>query len=281
MTGKTFEIGGDMKVSRLGYGAMRITGAGIWGPPANREKVLETLRRVPDLGINLIDTADSYGPGVSEPLIREALFPYRAGLHIATKAGLTRPGPDQWVPRGDPEYLLEQAHRSREVLEVERIDLWQLHRIDPRVPRDEQFAVIRQLLDTGVIRHAGLSEVSVADIEAARSVFPVATVQNRYNLVDRGSEAVLNYCEANGIGFIPWFPLAAGRLTEPGSILERISRHHNATPGQIAIAWLLQHSPVILPIPGTTSVEHLEENVKAMDITLSEGEFEQLDLAGH
>lgn len=280
MTEKTFAIGGDMVVSRLGYGAMRITGPGVWGPPVDREKVLETLRRVPELGINLIDTADSYGPGVSEPLIREALFPYRAGLHIATKAGLTRPGPDQWVPRGDPEYLLGQAHRSREVLEVERIDLWQLHRIDPRVPRDEQFAVIRQLLDTGVIRHAGLSEVSVADIEAARLVFPVATVQNRYNLADRGSEAVLDYCEANDIGFIPWFPLAAGRLTEPGSILERISRHHNATPGQIAIAWLLQRSPVILPIPGTTSVEHLEENVKATDITLSDGEFEQLDLAG-
>lgn len=274
-----FSIGGDMKVSRLGYGAMRVTGPGIWGPPADREKALATLRRVPELGIDLIDTADSYGPGVSEPLIREALFPYPSDLRIATKAGLTRPGPDQWLPRGDPDYLVAQALRSREVLEVERIDLWQLHRIDPRVPRDEQFAAIRQLLDTGVIRHAGLSEVSVADIEAARAVFPVATVQNRYNLADRGSEDVLDYCEANGIGFIPWFPLAAGRLTEPGSVLERIAARHDVGSGQIAIAWLLQRSPVILPIPGTTSVTHLEENVRALSITLTAEECEQLDAA--
>lgn len=280
MNDLTFSIGGDLKVSRLGYGAMRVTGPGIWGPPADREKVLATLRRIPELGINLIDTADSYGPGVSEPLIREALFPYPSGLHIATKAGLTRPGPDQWVPRGDPEYLLTQAQRSRDTLEVERIDLWQLHRIDPRVPRDEQFAAIRQLLDTGVIRHAGLSEVSVDDIEAARAVFPVATVQNRYNLADRGSEDVLDYCDANGVGFIPWFPLAAGRLTEPGSILERIAARHGVGSGQIAIAWLLQRSRVILPIPGTTSVKHLEENVRALSITLTAEEFEQLDAAG-
>lgn len=279
MLHRNFTIGGEMVVSRLGYGAMRITGPGVWGPPVDREKVLATLRRVPEVGINLIDTADSYGPGVSEALIREALFPYRPGLHIATKAGLTRPGPDQWVPRGDPEYLLSQALRSREALEVDRIDLWQLHRIDPRVPRDEQFSVIRQLLDTGVIRHAGLSEVSVDDIEAARAVFPVATVQNRYNLADRGSEEVLNYCERNGIGFIPWFPLAAGRLTQTGSLLERIADHHAATPGQIAIAWLLQRSPVILPIPGTTSVEHLEENVRATSIALTDEEFRWLDAA--
>lgn len=276
----TFTIGGDMTVSRLGYGAMRVTGPGIWGPPQDREAALATLRRVPELGITLIDTADSYGPGVSEPLIREALHPYPAGLHIATKAGLTRPGPDQWVPRGDPEYLLAQAERSREALGVERIDLWQLHRIDPAVPRDEQFAAIRQLIDTGVIRHAGLSEVAVADVVAARAVFPVATVQNRYNLADRGSEAVLDFCEAHGIGFIPWFPLAAGRLTEPGSILERIAARHAATPGQIAIAWLLQRSPVILPIPGTTSVAHLEENARALSITLTADEFAQLDAAG-
>ncbi|GGF85987.1 oxidoreductase [Azorhizobium oxalatiphilum] len=280
MTDLTFSIGGDMQVCRLGYGAMRVTGPGIWGPPTDREQALATLRRIPELGINLIDTADSYGPGVSEPLIREALFPYPPGLHIATKAGLARPGPDQWVPRGDPEYLLAQAERSRETLEVERIDLWQLHRIDPRVPRDEQFAAIRQLLDNGVIRHAGLSEVSVEDIKAARAVFPVATVQNRYNLADRGSEDVLDYCDANSIGFIPWFPLAAGRLTEPGSILERIATRHGVGPGQIAIAWLLQRSPAILPIPGTTSVKHLEENLRALSITLTGEEFEQLEAAG-
>jgi pyridoxine 4-dehydrogenase len=241
---------------------------------------LATLRRVPELGITLIDTADSYGPDVSEPLIREALFPYSPGLHIATKAGLTRPGPDQWLPRGDPDYLIAQAERSREALGVERIDLWQLHRIDPRVPRDEQFAAIRQLIDAGVIRHAGLSEVGIDDIEAAQAVFPVTTVQNRYNLADRGGEAVLDHCEANGIGFIPWFPLAAGRLTEPGSLLDRIAARHGASPGQIAIAWLLRSSPVVLPIPGTTSVAHLEDNARALDISLSDEEFAALDAAG-
>jgi aryl-alcohol dehydrogenase-like predicted oxidoreductase len=280
MISTTFSIGGDMAVSRLGYGAMRLSGPGIWGPPRDHEAALATLRRVPELGITLIDTADSYGPDVSEPLIREALFPYSTGLHIATKAGLTRPGPDQWLPRGDPDYLIAQAERSREALGVERIDLWQLHRIDPRVPRDEQFAAIRQLIDAGVIRHAGLSEVGIDDIEAAQAVFPVATVQNRYNLADRGSEAVLDHCEANGIGFIPWFPLAAGRLTEPGSLLDRIAARHGASPGQIAIAWLLRRSPVVLPIPGTTSVAHLEDNARAADISLSDEEFAALDAAG-
>ncbi len=280
MISTTFSIGGDMSVSRLGYGAMRLAGPGIWGPPRDREAALATLRRVPELGITLIDTADSYGPDVSEPLIREALFPYPPGLHIATKAGLTRPGPDQWLPRGDPDYLIAQAERSRQALGVERIDLWQLHRVDPRVPRDEQFAAIRQLIDAGVIRHAGLSEVGIDDIEAAQAVFPVATVQNRYNLADRGSEAVLDHCEANGIGFIPWFPLAAGRLTEPGSLLDRIAARHGASPGQIAIAWLLRRSPVVLPIPGTTSVAHLEDNARALDISLSDEEFAALDTAG-
>ncbi|UYY58059.1 aldo/keto reductase [Sphingomonas sp. S2-65] len=276
----TFTIGGDMTVRRLGFGSMRLTGPGVWGPPRDRAGALETLRRVPELGINLLDTADSYGPDVAEPLIREALFPYPADLHIATKAGLRRPGPDGWLPHGDPTYLIGQAHRSRELLKVERIDLWQLHRIDPTVPAGEQFGAIRQLLDTGVIRHAGLSEVGIAEIEAARKVFPVATVQNRYNLADRGSEAIVDYCEENGIGFIPWFPLAAGRLTEAGSVLDRIARSHRATPGQIAIAWLLRRSSAILPIPGTSKAAHLEENVRASAIELSDDQFAQLDEAG-
>lgn len=276
----TFAVGGDMTVRRLGFGSMRLAGPGVWGPPRDRAAALETLRRVPELGINLIDTADSYGPDVTEPLIHEALFPYAAGLHIATKAGLRRPGPDQWQPHGDPDYLIAQAHRSRELLKVDRIDLWQLHRIDPAVPAGEQFAAIRHLLDTGVIRHAGLSEVSVAQIEMAQRVFPVATVQNRYNLADRTSEDVLNHCEANAIGFIPWFPLAAGRLTESGSVLERIAQAHGASSGQIAIAWLLRRSAVILPIPGTSKVAHLEENAAASSIALSDAEFEELDKAG-
>lgn len=273
----TFAIGGDMAVRRIGYGAMRIAGPGVWGPPRDREAALATLRRIPEIGIDLIDTADSYGPDISEPLIREALHPYPPGLRIATKAGLRRPGPDQWRPHGDPDYLVGQARRSRELLGVETIDLWQLHRIDPHVPQDEQFAAIRHLIDTGVVRHAGLSEVSVAQIEAARRVFPVATVQNRYNLADRQSEDVLAYCEAHAIGFIPWFPLAAGRLTQPGSVLDQIARAHDATAGQIALAWLLARSPVILPIPGTSSVAHLEENVRAADIVLSPGEIARLD----
>jgi aryl-alcohol dehydrogenase-like predicted oxidoreductase len=212
MSGDTFSIGGELVVRRLGYGAMRIAGPGVWGEPRDRQGVLETLRLVPEVGIDLIDTADSYGPDVSERLIREALFPYPEELRIATKAGLTRQGPDLWSVRGDPDYLIRQALLSRERLGVERIDLWQLHRVDPAVPQDEQFAAIRDLLETGVIRHAGLSEVTTEQIEAARRVFPVATVQNRFNLADRASETVLEYCENHGIGFIPWFPLASGRL---------------------------------------------------------------------
>lgn len=275
----TFAIGGDMPVRRLGFGAMRVTGPGVWGPPPDLPAAIETLRRVPELGITLIDTADSYGPDVSEPLIRQALHPYAPGLHIATKAGLERPRPDDWRSNGRPEHLIRQAHRSRELLGVERIDLWQLHRIDPAVPRDEQFAAIRQLLDTGVIRHAGLSEVGIEDIAAAERVFPVATVQNRYNLADRASEAVLDDCAARGIGFIPWFPLASGRLTQPGTVLDTIAIRHGATAGQIALAWLLQRSPVLLPIPGTSSVAHLEENWAAGDITLDPDEFAALDRA--
>jgi aryl-alcohol dehydrogenase-like predicted oxidoreductase len=275
----TFKIGGDIEVHRLGFGAMRVTGAGIGGAPADRAEAIRTLRRVPELGIDFIDTADSYGPDVSEQLIRESLFPYH-GILIATKAGFTRPGPNAWKMDGRPEYLRQQALKSRRQLGVEQIGLWQLHRIDPKVPAGEQFDAVKSLIDDGVIRHAGLSEVSVADIEAAAKVFPVATVQNRYNLVDRGNEAVLDHCEKHGIGFIPWYPLAAGDLAKPGSLLDSVARRHGATPGQIALAWVLKRSPVMLPIPGTSKVAHLEENVAAADIELSDDEFADLDRAG-
>ncbi len=275
--GGQFQIG-ERVINRLGFGAMRITGPGVWGPPPDHQAALDTLRRLPELGVNFVDTADSYGPDVSEKLIREALHPYE-GMLIATKAGFTRQGPGVWTPHGDPAYLIAQARRSREKLGAEQIDLWQLHRIDPRVPRDEQFGAIRHLLDDGVIRHAGLSEVTVEDIEAARRVFPVATVQNRYNLVDRDSEGVLRYCAANGIGFIPWFPLAAGELTRSGGPVDRIAKAHRATAGQVALAWLLRHSPVILPIPGTVRVAHLEENVAAAELALTPAEVATLDTA--
>ena len=276
---KTFRIGGELEIHRLGYGAMRITGKGIWGPPADREGALATLRRLPELGVDFIDTANSYGPEVSEELIREALYPYSKVL-VATKGGLTRSGPDVWAPNGNPAHLISEAHASRERLGVEQIALWQLHRIDPNVLRDEQFHAVKLLLDDGVITFAGLSEVSVEYIQAASKVFPVSTVQNRYNFADRGSEDVLKYCEAHGIGFIPWFPLAAGELTRPGSALDAIARAHGATPSQIAIAWLLQRSPVIIPIPGTSQVSHLEENVKAGEIELTDDEFDTLDRVG-
>ena len=275
-----FKIGGEMAVHRLGYGAMRITGSGIWGDPADRSEAIATLKRLPDLGINFVDTADSYGPDVSEELIREALHPYGGDILVATKAGLARTGPSQWVPLGRPEYLIQQAHTSRRRLGVETIGLWQLHRIDSKVPRDEQFGAIKSLIGAGVIRYAGLSEVSVAEIEAAQKAFKVATVQNRYNFADRSSEDVLDYCEKHGIGFIPWFPLGAGDLAKPGSALDAIAHAHGATPGQIALAWLLQRSPVMLPIPGTSKVAHLEENIAAADIKLTAAEFTSLDHAG-
>jgi pyridoxine 4-dehydrogenase len=276
----TFRIGGELEVNRFGYGAMRITGHGIWGDPAHRAEALRTLRRLPELGINFIDTADSYGPNVSEELIREALHPY-TGIVVATKAGLARTGPDQWTALGRPEYLTQQAHTSRRRLGVERIGLWQLHRIDPKVPRDEQFSAVKSLLDTGVIAHAGLSEVSVKEIEAASKVFRVATVQNRYNLVDRTSEDVVEYCTKKGIGFIPWFPLAAGDLASPGSVLDNIAKKHNAAPSQIALAWILKRSPVMLPIPGTSKVVHLEENAAAVNVELSDEDFAALDRLGN
>lgn len=275
----TFRIGGSLEVNRFGFGAMRITGPGIWGDPPDRAEALRTLRRLPALGINFIDTADSYGPNVSEDLIREALHPYQ-GIVVATKAGLARTGPDQWTPLGRPEYLIQQAHASRRRLGVDRIGLWQLHRIDPRVPPDEQFSAVKSLLDSGVIAHAGLSEVSVREIEAASKVFRVATVQNRYNLVDRTSEDVVEYCTKKGIGFIPWFPLAAGDLAGPGSVLDTIAKKHGAAPSQIALAWILKRSPVMLPIPGTSKVAHLEENAAAVNIELSNEDYAALDKLG-
>jgi aryl-alcohol dehydrogenase-like predicted oxidoreductase len=275
----TFKVGGDIEINRLGFGAMRLTGSGIWGEPADRAEAIRVLKRLPELGVNFIDTANSYGPEVSENLIHEALHPY-SGILVATKGGFTRPGPDRWIPLGRPDYLIAEAKSSRRRLGVDRIGLWQLHRIDPNVPRAEQFDAIKSLIDEGVIRHAGLSEVSVADIEAARKVFKVATVQNRYNLVDRTSEGVLDYCARNGIGFIPWYPLAAGDLAKPGSLLDTLAKRHGAAPSQIALAWVLKRSQVMLPIPGTSRVSHLEENIAAVAITLSDDEFAELDREG-
>jgi aryl-alcohol dehydrogenase-like predicted oxidoreductase len=271
-----FAIAGQLSIHRLGFGAMRLTGPGIWGEPADRAEAIRTLERARELGVDFIDTADSYGPDVSERLIREALHPY-GDIRVATKAGLARTGPEKWVPLGRPEYLIQQAHKSCRQLGVERIDLWQLHRVDPKVPRDEQFGAVKSLLEAGVIRYAGLSEVGVEDIEAASKYFQVATVQNRYNLLDRGSEKVLRHCEKKGIGFIPWFPLAAGDLVRPGSALDAIAKRHRATPGQIALAWVLRRSPVMLPIPGTSKVAHLEENLAAARIELSNDEARALE----
>ena len=255
---------------------MRVTGSGVWGEPPDRAQALRTLRRVPELGINFIDTADSYGPDVSEPLLREALHPY-AGLVIATKAGQVRPGPSEWVPVGRPDYLLQQVKLSLRRLGLEQLPLWQLHRIDPKVPRDEQFGAIKAMLDAGLMRFAGLSEVNVEEIRAAQRVFPVATVQNRYSVTFRMHDDVLAYCEANGIGFIPWYPLSGGGLLKADSPLATVAQRHHASMSQIALAWLLRRSPVMLPIPGTSQRVHLEENVGAADIALSDAEFLALD----
>jgi pyridoxine 4-dehydrogenase len=275
----SFKIGGEIEVHRLGFGAMRVTGEGVWGEPADRAESLRTLKRLPELGVNFIDTAAAYGPDTSEKLLREALHPYD-GMLIATKGGLARPGPGNWTPNATPESLLAEVKKSLHNLGAEQIGLWQLHRINPAVPRDEQFGAIRAMQKDHLIRHIGLSEVSVEEIEAASKFFKVATVQNRYNLVDRGSEAVLDYCEKHHIGFIPWFPLAAGDLAKPGSLLDQIAKKHNAAPSQIALAWVLRRSPVMLPIPGTSKVKHLEENVAAVDIALSDEEFAALDREG-
>ncbi len=274
-----FSIGADLPVHRLGFGAMRVTGDGIWGQPKDPEEARRTLRRLPDLGVDFIDTADSYGPEISENLIAETLHPY-TGMVIATKGGLTRSGPDVWELVGRPEYLRQCVQLSLRRLRVERIDLWQLHRIDPQVPRDEQFDCIAQMQQQGLIRHVGLSEVKVEDIQAAEKYFRVATVQNRFNLVDRTSEAVLDYCETSGIGFIPWYPLAAGALANGHSTLTDVAERLRATPGQIALAWVLRRSPVMLPIPGTGIVAHLEENVAAANIVLTDADFSTLDQQG-
>jgi aryl-alcohol dehydrogenase-like predicted oxidoreductase len=275
----TFDIGGDLRVHRLGFGAMRITGPGIWGEPRDIAEARRVLGRLRGLGIDFIDTADSYGPEVSERLIREELAPYEH-LVIATKGGLVRPGPDEWVVKGDPKYLRECVEHSLSRLGVDRIDLWQLHRIDPKVSRDEQFGVIADMQREGLIRHVGLSEVSVEDIQAAGRFFRVATVQNLYNLVNRQSEAVLDHCEQHGIGFIPWYPLAAGNLAGPGGALAGIAKRLGAAPSQVALAWVLRRSPVMLPIPGTSSVKHLEENTAAAAIQLSDEDFAALDVRG-
>lgn len=276
----TFRLGGDLPVHRIGFGAMRITGKGIWGPPPDRDEALRVLRRALELGVNLIDTADSYGPYVSEELIAEALHPYPEGLVIATKAGLERPGPDQWTPNGRPEHLRRAIEGSLRRLKVERIDLYQLHRIDPEVPADEQLGTLAELQREGKFLHFGLSETTVEEIEAARRVLPVVSVQNRYNLQDRAQwESVVDHCEAEGIAFIPWFPLAAGPLAQEGGPVDRIARRLGATPGQVALAWLLRRSPVMLPIPGTSKVAHLEENVAGAALELDDESMRELDEA--
>lgn len=276
----TFAIGGELEIARLGYGALRVTGDGGWGEPADKEEVLRVLRQVPELGVNFVDTADSYGPDVSERLIKEALHPYQGNVVIGTKSGVARPSKETWAPLGRPEYLIQQVHKSLRNLGVEQIDLWQLHRLDPKVPADEQYDAISTMIGQGLVRHAGLSEVGVADIEAASKYFKVSTVQNIYNLTDRTHEAVLDYAAQHGIGFIPWEPLASGSLALQGSLLDVVALKHNATTSQIALAWLLKRSPVMLPIPGTSQVKHLEQNVAAASIDLSEEDFRTLDEAG-
>jgi pyridoxine 4-dehydrogenase len=272
----TFTIGGDLEVRRLGFGAMRITGEGIWGPPDDPEAAKAVLRRVVELGVNLIDTADSYGPEVSENLIAEALHPYPDDLVIATKGGLRRTGPGEWPRDAHPNRLRECLEGSLRRLRVDRIDLYQLHAPDPKVPLEDSLGALKQMQDEGKIRHIGVSNVSADQLERARGVVDVVTVQNRFNLIDRHSEHVLGACEAAGIGFIPWFPLATGDLARPGGPLDELARSHDATPGQLAIAWLLARSPVVLPIPGTASVEHLEENVAAAELELEPQEVERL-----
>ena len=271
-----FSIGNDLLVTRLGFGAMRITGKGIWGEPADRAEAVRVLRRAVELGINFIDTADSYGPGVSEEIIGEALYPYPAGLVIATKGGFDRPGPDKWVENGKPEHLRSACEGSLRRLRLERIDLYQLHRIDPKVPAEDQLGALKDLQAQGKIKHIGLSEVSVQQIQHARTIVPIVSVQNRYSISDRGSEDVLEYAEQQGIGFIPWFPLAAGRLSGPGSTLARMATQWSATPSQVALAWLLARSPVMLPIPGTSKVQHLEENVAAASLKMDANAMREL-----
>lgn len=273
----TFNLGGDLPIHRLGYGAMRITGKGIWGEPKDPETSKKVLKRAVEMGVNFIDTADSYGPEVSERLIGEALAPYPKGVIIATKAGLTRQGPDRWLPVARPEYLNQQVEMSLRRLKTERLDLWQLHRIDPKVPVEESLGVIKRLQEQGKIRHVGLSEVKPKEIDQARKVIDIVSVQNLYNLGDRQHEDVVDYCEKHNIAFIPWFPVAAGKLAQPGGKLDEAAKRHDATVSQLSIAWLLHRSPVMLPIPGTSSVEHLEENIAAADVQLTEAEWQEIE----
>jgi aryl-alcohol dehydrogenase-like predicted oxidoreductase len=272
----TFNLGGELTVNRLGFGAMRITGDGVWGEPRDRDEAVRVLQRSLELGINFIDTADSYGPEVSEEIIAEALHPYPDDLVIATKGGFLRPGPGRWDPDGRPEHLREACEGSLRRLKVDRIDLYQLHRPDPKVPYEESVGALKELQDEGKIRLIGVSNVSTGQLAQAREIADVVSVQNRFNLTDRATEDELDVCEQEGIGFIPWFPLAVGELARPGGPLDEIAQAHDAAPSQIALAWLLQRSPVMLPIPGTSSVEHLEENVAAAAIELSEDEFEAI-----
>ena len=276
---ETFKLGGDLDVRRLGYGAMRLTGKGIWGEPQDRDEAKRVLKRAVKLGVNFIDTADSYGPAVSERLIGEALSPFPKGLVVATKAGLTRQGSDQWLPVGRPEYLVQQVEMSLRWMKTDVIDLWQLHRIDPKVPVEESLATIAKLQKDGKIRHVGLSEVKPKEIDQARKVIQIVSVQNLYNLGDRHHEDVLEYCEKHGLAFIPWFPVAAGKLAQPGGKLDEVAKRHGSTVSQLSLAWLLHRSPVMLPIPGTSSVAHLEENLKAAKISLSEDEMNEVETA--
>jgi pyridoxine 4-dehydrogenase len=276
---KTFAIGGDLEVNRLGYGAMRLTGKGIWGEPKDPGEARRVLKRAVGLGVNFIDTADSYGPVVSERLIGEALSPFPKGLVVATKAGFTRQGPDEWIPLGRPEYLVQQVEMSLRWLKTDVIDLWQLHRIDAKVPVEESLGAIARLQSQGKIRHVGLSEVKPKEIDRARKVIEIVSVQNQYNVGDRQHEGVLQYCEKHKLAFIPWFPVAAGKLARPGGKLDKVAKRHGSTVSQLSLAWLLHRSPVTLPIPGTSSVAHLEENLKAGEISLSAEDMKAIEEA--
>ena len=280
-TGTKFSVGGDLSVNRLGFGAMRITGEGIWGWPADRENAKKVLRRAVDLGVNFIDTADAYGPEVSELLIAEALHPYPNGLVIATKGGLTRPGPGQWIPNGRPEYLTQCVENSLKRLKLERIELWQLHRIDRHVPVEDSLGAIKKLQDAGKIRHVGLSEVTPPEIERAKKVLPIVSVQNEYNIEDRKSEKTLEYCEKENLGFIPWFPLggSGSSLIKPGGKLDAEAKRRGCTAAQLALGWLLQRSPVMLPIPGTANIGHLEENMAAAKLQLTPADWIKISLS--
>src|SRR5438552_7013976 len=281
-TNSVWKLGGDLSVNRLGFGAMRLTGENIWGWPPDRDNALKVLRRAVELGVNLIDTADAYGPETSELLIAEALHPYRAGLVIATKGGLTRPGPDDWEPNGRPDYLKGCVEKSLKRLRLERIDLYQLHTVDPKVPMEESLGALKEMQDAGKIRHVGLSNVSPAEIVRARKVLPIVSVQNRYNIGDRKSEKALIYCEKEELGFMPWFPVGGGNGLKSGDVITAIAKAHNASVYQVALAWLLQRSPVMLPIPGTSKIAHLEENVAAAKIRLTPEEWKTIDgLAAH